>query len=40
MYKSLIQFIPMKLVKEDEIVIACDRHSNETVTVRKRVMKI
>ena len=29
----------MKLVKEDEIVRAFDRHSNETVILRKHVTK-
>ena len=34
----MFQFITI-LVKWDEIVRACDRHSNETVTLRKQVTK-
>ena len=37
--KTYFQFIPTQLVKGDEIVRACDRHSNETVTHRKHVNK-
>ena len=33
------QFIPFSLVNGDEMVRACDRHSNETVTLRKHVTK-
>ena len=29
----------MELAKGDEIVLACDRHNNETVTLRKHVAK-
>ena len=32
-------FIPIKLVKGDEIVLACDRYNNETVTFMKHVTK-
>ena len=35
----MFQFIPIKLVKGDEIVLPCDRHSNETVTLKKHVSK-
>ena len=31
--------IPIKLMKVDEIVLPCDRHSNETVILRKHVTK-
>ena len=34
----MFQFIPILLVKGEEIVRPCDRHSNETVT-RKHVTK-
>ena len=33
------QFNPIELSNENEIVRACDRHSNETVTLRKHVTK-
>ena len=36
---NMIQFIPIKLVKGDEIVRPCDRRSNETVTLKKHVTK-
>ena len=35
----MFQFIPISLVKGDEIVRPCDRHNNETVTFRKHVIK-
>ena len=35
----MFQFITIYLLKGDEIVRACDRHSNETVTLRKHVTK-
>ena len=35
----MFQFIPILLVKGDDIVQPCDRHSNETVTLRKHVTK-
>ena len=39
-YKRYIfQFIPIQLVKGDEIVRHCDPRSNETVTHRKHVTK-
>ena len=38
-YKYKFLFIPIQLVKGDEIVGACDRHSNETVALRKHVIK-
>ena len=34
-----MQFIPIELVKEDEIVRACDRPRNETGCLRKHVIK-
>ena len=37
--KVLFQFISILLAKEDEIIWACDRHSNETVTLRKHGTK-
>ena len=37
--RYMFQFIPILLVKGDEIVRPCDRHSNETVTLRKHVTK-
>ena len=37
--KIFFQFIPSQLVKEDEIVRACDRQSNETVIIEKHVTK-
>ena len=37
--KYMFQFIPIKLVNGDGIVRACDRHSNETVTLGKHVTK-
>ena len=37
--KILFQFIRILLVKGDEILRACDRHSNETVTSGKNVTK-
>ena len=35
----MFQFIPIELVKDDEIVQQCDQHSNETATLRKNVTK-
>ena len=35
----MFQFITNKLVKGDEIVRACDQHSNKTVTLRKHISK-
>ena len=35
----MFQFIPILLVKEDEIVRSCDRHSIETVTLTKHISK-
>ena len=35
----MFKFIPIKLVKEDEIVQPSDRHSIETVTLRNHVTK-
>ena len=35
----MFQFIPICLVKGEEIVRPCDRHSNETETLRKHVSK-
>ena len=35
----MFQCIPIKLVNGDKIVDICDRHSNETVTLRKHVNK-
>ena len=35
----MYQFIPILLVKGYEIVRPCDRHSNETVTLRTHVIK-
>ena len=35
----MFQFIPIKLVKGGEIVRPCDRHSNETVTLKKYITK-
>ena len=37
--KILFQFIIIQLVKGDEIVQACGRHSNKTVTLGKHVTK-
>ena len=37
--RYMCQFIPMLLVKGDEIVRACNRHSKDTATLRKRVTK-
>ena len=39
--RYMFQFIPIyvKLVKGDEIVQPCDRHSNKTMTLRKHVTK-
>ena len=34
-----VSIIPIKLVNGDEIVRTCDRHSNESVTLRKHVTK-
>ena len=33
----MFQFLPIYLVKRDEIVRACDRHSNEATTLKKLV---
>ena len=38
-YGNFVQFIPSQLVMGDEIVRACDRQSNETVTHRKHVIE-
>ena len=35
----MFQFIPIYLVKADEIVQPCDRRSNEIATIRKHVAK-
>ena len=35
----VFQLFAIKLVKGDEIVRACNRHSNKTVTLRKHVIK-
>ena len=35
----MFQFIPISFVKGDEIVRPGDRHSNETITLRKHVTK-
>ena len=35
----MFQFIDIELVKGDKIVRPCDRHSNETVTLKKHVTK-
>ena len=37
--RYMFQFISIKSVKRDEIVRPCERHSNETATVRKHVTK-
>ena len=37
--RCMFQFIPILLEKGDEIVRACDLHSNETVTLLKHVTK-
>ena len=35
----MFQFFRILLVKEDEIVRACDLHSNETATLEKNLIK-
>ena len=37
--KVMFQFIPYLISEGDEIVRPCDRHSNETVTLRKHATK-
>ena len=36
---TMFQFIPIQLVKGDEIIRLCDRHSNESATLRTHVTK-
>ena len=38
-YKNLVPIYPYLIREEDEIVQACDRHRNETVTLTKHVTK-
>ena len=38
-HRYVFQFIPIQLVKGDEIVRPCDRHSIETMTLRKHLTK-
>ena len=40
MYKKILfPIYPYLISKEDEIVRPCDRHSNETVTLREHAIK-
>ena len=38
-YKDIVQIYPYLISEGDEIVRACDRHRNETVTLTKHVTK-
>ena len=38
-YKDFVPIYPYQISERDEIVRACDRHRNETVTLTKHVTK-